>query len=349
MGHGQVEVGRLQLGDRPAGPVREHVEDPLAQLGRLEDAAVEQDGRGQDRRPAGVERAGLLAEEPGEVARDRRVGGVGQADLGQADAAPARRHVGRRARAAGTRRAGPVSSISRVSSVLIEPPMTFEPRPRTVTGAAFFLRSVNSVSLAVRQAWPSATRWAASSPSIPWGKRGGHGVGQGEVHVVAAEQDVLADGQPREGQVAPLVGHGDQGEVGRPAADVADQDDVADLHLLPPLLALGGEPGVEGGLRLLEQRHLLQARPWPAASVVSSRATASNEAGHGQEDVLVLQPVGGGLAGDRARSRRRAGVRGRPPRPRPARSLATSSAAVQGRIGGAAIDARRARASSWPS
>ena len=60
-------------------------------------------------------------------------------------------------------------SISRVSSVLTEPPMTFEPRPRTVTGAAFFLRSVKSVSLAVRQAWPSATRWPASRPSIPWG------------------------------------------------------------------------------------------------------------------------------------------------------------------------------------
>ncbi len=169
-------------------------------------------------------------------------------------------------------------SRSRVSSVLIEPPMTFEPRPSTVTGAAFFLRSVNRVSLAVRQAWPSATRWPASSPSIPWGKRGGHGIGQRQVHVVAAQQDVLADGQARQGQVAPFVGHGDQGEVGRPAADVADQDDVADLDLLAPFLALDGEPGVKGGLRLLEEVTCFSPA-LPAASMVSSRATGSNDAG----------------------------------------------------------------------
>ena len=104
MGHGQVEVGRLQLGDRPAGPVGEDVEDPPPQLGRLEDAAVEQHRRGQHRRPAGVQRAGLLAEEPRQVAGDRRVGGVGQADLGQADPAAALR-AGRSARiGAGSRR-----------------------------------------------------------------------------------------------------------------------------------------------------------------------------------------------------------------------------------------------------
>ena len=35
-------------------------------------------------------------------------------------------------------------------------------------------------------------------PSMPFGQRGGDGVGQGQVHVVAAEQDVLADGQARQ-------------------------------------------------------------------------------------------------------------------------------------------------------
>ena len=114
---------------------------------------------------------------------------------------------------------------------------------------------------------------------MPLGSVRGDGVGQGQVHVVAAQEDVLADGQPREDQVAPFVADGDQREVGRSAADVADQDDVADLDLLAPLLALGGEPGVEGGLRLFEQRDVSSARPWPAASIVSSRATASNEAG----------------------------------------------------------------------
>ena len=72
---------------------------------------------------------------------------------------------------------------------------------------------------------------------MPLGQRRGHGVGQREVHVVAAEQDVLADREPREGEVAALVADGDQGEVGRAAADVADEDDVADLDLLAPGVA----------------------------------------------------------------------------------------------------------------
>ena len=105
MGHGQVEVGRFQLGDRPARPVGEDLENSPPQLDRLEDAAVEQDRRGKHHRPAGVQRAGLLAQEPRQVTRDRRIGGVRQADLGQADPAPPQRLVGRRSIGAESRRA----------------------------------------------------------------------------------------------------------------------------------------------------------------------------------------------------------------------------------------------------
>ncbi len=45
-----------------------------------------------------------------------------------------------------------------------------------------------------------------------------------EVHVVAAEQDVLADGDALEREFAVLLRDGDQGEVGRAAADVADEE-----------------------------------------------------------------------------------------------------------------------------
>ena len=79
---------------RPAHP-ESTSRTALAKLGRLEDAAVEQHRRGHDRRPARVERAGLLAEEPGQVAGDGRVRGIREADLGQADPSPARRQVGR--------------------------------------------------------------------------------------------------------------------------------------------------------------------------------------------------------------------------------------------------------------
>ena len=47
-----------------------------------------------------------------------------------------------------------------------------------------------------------------------------------EVHVVAAEQDVLADGDALEREVAVLLGHRDQAEVGGAAADVADEDEI---------------------------------------------------------------------------------------------------------------------------
>ena len=81
-----------------------------------------------------------------------RVGGVGQADLGEADAPAARAGWSVGAQRGKKPSSRTRSSVSRVSSVLTEPPMTFEPRPRTVTGAALFLGSAKRVSLAFRQA-----------------------------------------------------------------------------------------------------------------------------------------------------------------------------------------------------
>ena len=49
----------------------------------------------------------------------------------------------------------------------------------------------------------------------------------------------------------PLLGDGDQREVGGAAADIDDQDEVARFDLLAPVrIAL--DPGVEGGLRFFE-------------------------------------------------------------------------------------------------
>src|SRR5262249_23062762 len=56
----------------------------------------------------------------------------------------------------------------------------------------------------------------------------GERVRQGEVHVVAAEEDVIADGDAVEDEVAVLLAHRDEREVGGAAADVAHEDDVAD-------------------------------------------------------------------------------------------------------------------------
>ncbi len=59
--------------------------------------------------------------------------------------------------------------------------------------------------------------------------RPGDVMGQGQVHVVAADQQMVADGHPLQHQVARLLGHGHQRQVGRAAADVADQQQVAQL------------------------------------------------------------------------------------------------------------------------
>ena len=49
-----------------------------------------------------------------------------------------------------------------------------------------------------------------------------------QVHVVAAEQDVLADRDALEREIAVPLADGDQAEVGRAAADVADEHEIAD-------------------------------------------------------------------------------------------------------------------------
>ncbi len=56
-----------------------------------------------------------------------------------------------------------------------------------------------------------------------------------EVHVVAAEQDVFADRHAMQFKVALALDHRDQREVGRAAAHIDHENDVADLDLLAPV------------------------------------------------------------------------------------------------------------------
>ena len=75
---------------------------------------------------------------------------------------------------------------------------------------------------------------AAKLPLVELGTLAGepfaHPVGEGQVHVVAAEQDVIADRDALQGEPAALLADRDQAEVGGAAADVADQHQVADSH-----------------------------------------------------------------------------------------------------------------------
>ena len=108
---------------------------------------------------------------------------------------------------------------------------------------------------------------------------------QGEIHVVAAEEQVVANGDAMEADGALGVtlrfvpADLDQAEIGRAAADVADQDALPGLDVSIPVVAGRIDPGVEGGLRLFEEQDTRASPASRAASTVSSRAISSNDAG----------------------------------------------------------------------
>ena len=70
---------------------------------------------------------------------------------------------------------------------------------------------------------------------------------------------MLADADAVEVEGAIFLGDRDQAEVGRPAADVADEDDVAGANMSAPILSGLRRPRVERGERLLQQYDLAEA------------------------------------------------------------------------------------------
>ena len=161
----------------------------------------------------------------------------------------------------------------------MEPPIRREPRPRSVTGRSRCDGSVRSDSFASRHLMPEPVELPGVD-LVPGGLEPLlREARQREVHVVAAEQDVLADRDALEGEIAVALGDGDQAEVGGAAADVADEDQVADRDATAPGVAEAVDPRIESSLRFLEQSHLRRARPRRRPASVSSRASSSNEAG----------------------------------------------------------------------
>ncbi len=134
---------------------------------------------------------------------DRRVGRVGQADLGQADATAAGGHVGRGAAGEEAVEKDCVQGLAWKLG-LDRAPDDFRAatqdrhRRRGFLGAGEegFLGGLGRHSSGRPAAWRRA-------PSMPLGSVPGDGMGQGEVHVIAAEQDVLADRQAGQCQISP--------------------------------------------------------------------------------------------------------------------------------------------------
>ena len=234
-------------------------------------AAVEEDVRGRRERAA-------LAQELGEVAGDGGVGGVGEADFLQAGAAAALRHVRARDRGeeAVEQDAVEVGAAERALDGAADQAGA---AAENGDGVLLLLRSgleqlllgdaallperveLQGVELGALLASCWLTVWASARSMLSPPSR---------------MCSPTATRSRRE--LAVLFGDGDQGEVGGAAADVDDQDQVADLDLLAPI-GMAFDPGVEGGLRLFEQDDVAGSRLCSAACSVSSRATASKDAG----------------------------------------------------------------------
>ena len=197
----------------------------------------------------------LAAEERGQVARDRRVLRVGQAELAQAGAhARCGRADGVDLREEAVERCVAPTS-SRVSSVRIVPPISLLPRPGTTIGCARRRRArASSFSLAPRQACVSARSCQASS-FVPAAASLRATTCASARSMLSPPSRMWSPTATRSSSRSPVaLEHGDQREVGGAAADVDDQDDVADRTCLRQRAAAGLEPAVERRLRLFEQR-----------------------------------------------------------------------------------------------
>ena len=96
-----------------------------------------------------------------------------------------------------------------------------------------------------------------------------HAAGQGKIEIVAAEQKVLADGGSLKLQLAIDQASAHQAEVGRAAADVADQNQfaIAEVFIVPlvPMaqvpcgLSIRRDPRIKRGQRFFEQSELVES------------------------------------------------------------------------------------------
>jgi hypothetical protein len=83
--------------------------------------------------------------------------------------------------------------------------------------------------------------------------------GEGEVEVVATEEEVPPDGGTGEVDAVTLAVDADESEVGGAAADIANQDELPIEEVLAGLGEVIRNPGIEGGGGLFEQGEALDA------------------------------------------------------------------------------------------
>ena len=128
-----------------------------------------------------------------------------------------------------------------------------------VTGCSFACRArLQQLFLGHAAVGPQRQMLAAVDLRALLGQSVRHHARQGQIHVVAAQQNVLAHRHAVQREFAVRLRDRNQREIRGAAADIHHQDEVAHRHALAPVrMAL--QPRVEGRLRLFQQGDVLIA------------------------------------------------------------------------------------------
>ena len=119
------------------------------------------------------------------------------------------------------------NASSRVISVRSVPPISEDPAPSTVISTDFRFGSLSSFSLAAPHCLPQGGPLADRKLLTEFGF---HEPGEGEIEIVAAQQQMLADGGTGEFHPVAIAIDADQREVAGASADVANQNILAVEH-----------------------------------------------------------------------------------------------------------------------
>ena len=112
--------------------------------------------------------------------------------------------------------------------------------------------------------------------------------GDGEIHVVAAEEKMIADGNAPEAQLFSAGLDLDQTEITRSTTDIADEDQLILLHLLFPILSMMKEPRIKRCLGFFNEHEAFEARGFGGFD--GELACHFIEGGRdGEDDFLILQ------------------------------------------------------------
>ena len=136
------------------------------------------------------------------------------------------------------------------------PPTSDDPPPSTVTSTLFRF-GIRKQPLLRGRALAAQTAALANRERLA--ELRFHQPGQRQIQIVAAQQQVLADGGAREIDAIAFAGDADQREVAGAAADVADQNRLAVEQAFLRTRQIVGDPGIERRGRFFEQRQLFDA------------------------------------------------------------------------------------------